>query len=161
VAAAVSVGERGAFERLIDPYIREVHLHCYRMLGSFHHAQAAVQETMLRAWKYRAYLQDAGSVRAWLHRIATNVCFRQRAHAANDPIMNSTTLDAFTPSVSAPYHLCPYPDALLEELHSQDGNPAVENDLYESVQLRLWLRCNCSRRARGRCFSCTTWLASG
>jgi RNA polymerase sigma-70 factor (ECF subfamily) len=105
------------------------------MLGSFHDAQDAVQETLLRAWKYRASLHDAGSVRAWLHRIATNVCFRQRAHAATDPIMNSTTLEAFTPSVSAPYHLSPYPDALLEELQSADGNPAVEYDLYESVQL--------------------------
>jgi RNA polymerase sigma-70 factor (ECF subfamily) len=133
--AAASAGDHGAFQRLTDPYMREVHLHCYRMLGSFHDAQDAVQETLLRAWKYRASLQDPSSVRAWLHRIATNVCLRQRAHAANDPIMNSTTLDAFTPTMSAPYHMSPYPDALLDELQSPDGNPAVEYDLYESVQL--------------------------
>src|SRR5262252_1677136 len=96
------IGDHAAFERLIDPHIREVHLHCYRMLGSFHDAQDAVQETLLRAWKYRASLQDASSLRAWLHRIATNVCLRQRAHAASDPIMKSTTLDVFTPTTTPP-----------------------------------------------------------
>jgi RNA polymerase sigma-70 factor (ECF subfamily) len=133
--AAALAADRGAFERLTDPYIREVHLHCYRMLGSFHDAQDAVQETLLRAWKYRASLQDPGLLRAWLHRIATNVCLRQRAQAANDPIMKSTTLEAFTPTLSVPYQLSPYPDALLDDVQSSDGNPAVQYDLYESVQL--------------------------
>jgi RNA polymerase sigma-70 factor (ECF subfamily) len=105
------------------------------MLGSFHDAQDAAQDTLLRAWKYRASLQDPGSLRAWLHRIATNVCLRQRARAVNDPIMNSTTLEEFTPTFSAPYRLSPYPDLLLDDVQSPDGNPTVQYDLYESVQL--------------------------
>jgi RNA polymerase sigma-70 factor (ECF subfamily) len=72
-----SADGRGAFERVTDLYIREIHLHCYRMLGSFHDAQDAVQETLLRSWKYRASLQDPGSARAWLHRIATNALNRR------------------------------------------------------------------------------------
>jgi len=133
--AAASAGDQDAFKCLTDPYIREIHLHCYRMLGSFHDAQDAVQETLLRAWKYLESLQDPGSFRAWLHRIATNVCLRQRAHAANDPTMTAVTLDAFTPTLTPPYHLSPYPDVLLDELQSTGGNPAVEYDLHESVQL--------------------------
>jgi RNA polymerase sigma-70 factor (ECF subfamily) len=49
--------------------------------------------------------------------------------------MHSMTLEAFTPTLSAPYHLSPYPDALLDNAQSPDGNPAVQYDLYESVQL--------------------------
>src|SRR5262249_971995 len=57
------------------------------------------------------------------------------AHAANDPMTYSATLDAFTPTLTRPYNLSPFPDALLDELQSPGGNPAVEYDLYESVQL--------------------------
>ena len=133
--SAASGGDQDAFKRLTDPYVREIHLHCYRMLGSFHDAEDAVQETLLRAWSHLESLQDPGSLRAWLHRIATNVCLRQRVHAANDPIMTSTSLDGFTPTVTPPYHLSPYPDAVLDQVQSPVGNPAVEYDLYETVQL--------------------------
>ena len=135
ILAAAAAGDHDAFKRLTDPYIREIHLHCYRMLGSFHDAEDAVQETLVRAWKYLDSLQDPSSFRAWFHRIATNVCLRQRAHAANDLLMTSAPLDAFTPTVTPPYHLSPYPDALLDELQAAGANPAVQYDLYESVHL--------------------------
>jgi RNA polymerase sigma-70 factor, ECF subfamily len=62
------------YERLIEPYRRELHAHCYRMLGSLHEADDALQETMLRAWRGLERFEGRSSVRSWLYTIATNAC---------------------------------------------------------------------------------------
>jgi RNA polymerase sigma-70 factor (ECF subfamily) len=72
--AAARGGDERAFRALVDDRRREVVVHCYRILGSWHDAEDAVQEALLRAWKALPGFDGRASFRNWLYKIATNVC---------------------------------------------------------------------------------------
>jgi RNA polymerase sigma-70 factor (ECF subfamily) len=67
-------GDDEAFHRLVAPLQRELHAHCYRMLGSLHDAEDALQDALLRAWRGIDRFEGRSSVRSWLYTIATNAC---------------------------------------------------------------------------------------
>jgi RNA polymerase sigma-70 factor (ECF subfamily) len=97
----------GDFAALAERHRRELHIHCYRMLGSFDEAEDLVQETLLRAWRRRASLEREEWLRAWLYKIATNACL--------DHIKAKGRRPATVESPSDLPWLQPYPDRLLEE----------------------------------------------
>jgi RNA polymerase sigma-70 factor (ECF subfamily) len=131
--AAALAGDEDAFRALTAPHTRELHVHCYRMLGSLHDAEDALQETLLRAWRHIATFEARSSFRAWLYRIATNACLRAAAQR-KQPTMDSHPYPT-TPETIERLALTPYPDVWLDELASSEPTPAARYELHESVQL--------------------------
>jgi RNA polymerase sigma-70 factor, ECF subfamily len=132
-------GDERAFGELVDRYRGELHAHCYRMLGSVHDAEDALQETLLRAWRGLPRFEGRSSLRSWLYTIATNTSLNlisrrpkrvlpiDYAPAADphdgpgQPLIESTLVE-------------PYPD---EALGLEDGyaGPEARYELRESVEL--------------------------
>ena len=74
--ALARAGDDQAFAELIEPYVRELQVHCYRILGSAHDAEDALQEALLSAWRGLAGFEERASLRSWLYRITTNRCLQ-------------------------------------------------------------------------------------
>lgn len=131
------------FERLAEPYRRELKLHCYRMLGSLHEAEDAVQETYLRAWRSLDRFEEYGSFRAWLYRIATNVCLnaiasRKAARRVLPDQEAPATVPVQMPEGVPPTDMAwlePYPDSNLEGIADDAPNPEARYASREGVQL--------------------------
>jgi RNA polymerase sigma-70 factor (TIGR02960 family) len=78
-------GDGDAFRELTEPHLRELQVHCYRMLGSFSDAEDALQDTLLAAWRGFGGFEGRASLRTWLYRIATNRCLDARRAASRRP----------------------------------------------------------------------------
>jgi RNA polymerase sigma-70 factor (ECF subfamily) len=130
-------GDADAFAELTAPHRRELHVHCYRMLGSFDDADDAVQETLLAAWRGLPAFQGRASVRTWLYRVATNTCLNLVRTASRRPQMTEplpATAPAPTGSETVTW-LQPYPDTLLDALPDQAPGPDARVEQGEAVSL--------------------------
>ena len=132
--------DRASFAESVQRHRRELHIHCYRMLGSFEESEDLVQETFLRAWRRRDTLKGRSSLRAWLYKIATNACL--------------DALDKRPRTVSATGEILwlqPYPDELLDELvvgartRKRPSSPRRRSSSPTSLRFSDWSRCSALR----------------
>jgi RNA polymerase sigma-70 factor, ECF subfamily len=139
LVAAAGAGDEDAFAQIVEPYRHELHAHCYRMLGSVHDADDALQETLLRAWRGLSGFGGRSALRSWLYTIATNVCLTQIARRPKRvlPIDYGPATDPHVqpgqPVVESIW-LEPYPD---ETLGLEDGvaAPHASYEQREAVEL--------------------------
>jgi RNA polymerase sigma-70 factor (TIGR02960 family) len=120
-------GDAAALTTLMDRHRRELHVHCYRMLGSFDDAEDAVQETFVRAWRAHERFDGGPDVRAWLYRIATNTCL--------DAIRKNKRQVAHLGSLGEVSWLSPYPDRLLDLIAAPEDEPHAVLVARETVEL--------------------------
>jgi RNA polymerase sigma-70 factor (ECF subfamily) len=139
-SAGAAPGETG-FEELVEPYRRELHAHCYRMLGSVYDADDALQDTMLRAWRGMKGFEGRSSLRSWLYTIATNSCLTQIARRPKRvlPIDYAPAADPHAPPgtpVVESVWLEPYPDDAFG-LQDVRAAPDARYEQREGVELAL------------------------
>jgi len=131
-------GDADAFRELTEPHRRELHVHCYRMLGSFQDAEDALQDTLLLAWQGFARFEERASIRTWLFRIATNRCLDVlRANKRRPP--REWSLPGVEPpeptQLGEVMWLEPYPDALLDPAIDVPLGPAARYEQTEAISL--------------------------
>src|ERR671922_880503 len=139
VLEAAQGGDEDAFRRLVEPYRAELHAHCYRMLGSLHDAEDALQEALLRAWRGLARFEGRSTLRSWLYTIATNTSLNviERRPKRALPIDYGPSADPHggpgEPIVESVW-IEPYPD---ERLGIEDGvaSPDPRQEQREAIEL--------------------------
>jgi RNA polymerase sigma-70 factor (ECF subfamily) len=136
---AARAGDEGAYRRLVETYRGELHAHCYRMLGSVHDAEDALQDAFVRAWRGLPRFEGRSSLRSWLYRIATNTCLDVVARRPKRvlPLDYGPAADPHkgpgTPLIESVW-VEPYPD---ETVGVADGfaSPEARYEQRESVEL--------------------------
>jgi RNA polymerase sigma-70 factor (TIGR02960 family) len=135
-----SGGDEAAFARLVDPYRRELQVHCYRIVGSVQDAEDLLQETLLAAWRGLDRFEGRASLRSWLYRIATNRSLNAlRDRGRRLPQLPEPPPEAPEPPepsrLREPVWLEPYPDALLDDIVDQTHDPGARYEAREAIGL--------------------------
>jgi RNA polymerase sigma-70 factor (ECF subfamily) len=131
-------GDGDAFRDLIEPYRRELQVHCYRMLGSFQDAEDALQDTLLAAWQNFGGFEARSSLRTWLYRIATNRCLNARRSASRRPAKEWDVPGVEPPEPSRlgeVVWLQPFPDPFLAGMIDVPLGPEARYQQTESISL--------------------------
>jgi RNA polymerase sigma factor (sigma-70 family) len=131
-------GDALAFASLVDPYRRELHVHCYRILGSVQDAEDALQETLLAAWRDLDGFEGRSSFRTWLYRLATNRCLNALRSARRRPQTDWPPPGIHPPAATRLGEVTwlePYPDVLLEELTDRAPGPEARYEAREAISL--------------------------
>jgi RNA polymerase sigma-70 factor (ECF subfamily) len=138
LVSRAQAGDGDAFGELTTPYLRELQVHCYRMLGSLQDAEDALQGTLLAAWQGLGRFEGRASLRVWLYRIATNRCLDARRSAHRRPAKEWDVPNVEPPEptrLGEVVWLEPYPDALLEGAIDMPLGPEARYETTEAVSL--------------------------
>ncbi len=136
--ARARAGDGDAFRELTEPHLRELRVHCYRMLGSFQDAEDALQNTLLAAWQSLAGFEGRASLRTWLYRIATHRCLDSRRAAGRRQGKERDVPGVEPPDRTRPGEvvwLQPFPDAFLEAAIDGPPGPEARYEQTESISL--------------------------
>ncbi len=131
-------GDEDAFRELTEPYRNELQLHCYRMLGSFHDAEDALQETLLAAWRALPSFEGRSSLRTWLYRVATSRCLNMRRSSGRRIPAEVRISEPDLPPPTRTGEVLwiePYPDTLLETLADSAPGPEARYETREAISL--------------------------
>lgn len=130
-------GDDEAFRTLVEPHRRELHVHCYRLLGSVQDAEDVLQETLVAAWQGLAGYEGRATLRGWLYRIATNRCLNWLRDGERRPKSLPPQAVPFpVPTrTGEPIWLQPYPDDLLTGLPDAAPGPETRYEQRESISL--------------------------
>ena len=131
-------GNGDAFRELTEPYLRELQVHCYRMLGSFQDAEDALQNTLLTAWQSLGGFEGRASLRTWLYRIATHRCLDARRAASRRPAKEWDVTGWPPPEptrLGEVVWLQPFPEDLLENAAGAPPGPEARYEQTESISL--------------------------
>jgi RNA polymerase sigma-70 factor (TIGR02960 family) len=138
VLSRAQAGDGEAFRELTQPHLRELQVHCYRMLGSLQDAEDALQDTLLAAWQGIGRFEGRASLRTWLYGIATNRCLNARRSASRRPAKEWDVPNVEPPEptrLGEVVWLEPFPDALVDGATDAPLGPQARYEQTEAISL--------------------------